>query len=86
MEHEIWWQVKAGTSSFWFDNWTKIGALYFATDSEVRDEDAEVMDFTNNGKWNTTKLQEVLPEEMDSLLWKVSVHLLGGSMVTKLSG
>lgn len=29
VEHEIWWQLKAGNSSFWFDNWTKQGALYF---------------------------------------------------------
>ncbi|KAG5619664.1 hypothetical protein H5410_004882 [Solanum commersonii] len=27
VEHEIWWQLKACTSSFWFDNWTKQGAL-----------------------------------------------------------
>lgn len=23
IEHDIWWQVKAGNSNFWFDNWTK---------------------------------------------------------------
>lgn len=25
MEHNIWWQFKAGSSSFLFDNWTKMG-------------------------------------------------------------
>ncbi|KAG5630121.1 hypothetical protein H5410_001838 [Solanum commersonii] len=29
VEHEIWWQLKAGTSSFWFYNWTKQGALFY---------------------------------------------------------
>ncbi|KAG5631908.1 hypothetical protein H5410_003625 [Solanum commersonii] len=24
IEHSIWWQVKVGNSSFWFDNWTKL--------------------------------------------------------------
>lgn len=50
MEHEVWWQVKTGTSNFWFDNWTMIGALYFITDFTVMDEDAEVMDYTDNGQ------------------------------------
>lgn len=28
VEHNTWWQVKSATPSFWFDNWTKQGALY----------------------------------------------------------
>lgn len=35
LEHKIWWPVKFGTSSFWFDSWTKLGALYFITDFAV---------------------------------------------------
>ncbi|WMV08192.1 hypothetical protein MTR67_001577 [Solanum verrucosum] len=23
VEHEIWWQIKTRSSSFWFDNWTE---------------------------------------------------------------
>lgn len=49
MEHEIWWQVKTGHSSFWFDNWTKMGALYFVEGSPIIGEQAEVKDFVTNG-------------------------------------
>lgn len=30
--HEIWWQVKLDNFNFLFDNWTKLGALYFLKD------------------------------------------------------
>lgn len=26
IEHNIWWQIKSENESFWFDNWTKLGA------------------------------------------------------------
>lgn len=29
IKHDILWQIKSGNSSFWFDNWTRQGALYF---------------------------------------------------------
>lgn len=29
VEHNIWWQIKLGDASFWDDNWTKQGALYY---------------------------------------------------------
>lgn len=35
VEQEIWWQLKGGTSSFWFDNWTKQGALYYIEGNKV---------------------------------------------------
>lgn len=31
MEHQIVWQPKMGSSLFWFENWTGLGALYFIT-------------------------------------------------------
>ncbi|XP_060194987.1 uncharacterized protein LOC132624185 [Lycium barbarum] len=27
IEHAIWWEPRNGSSSFWFDNWTRIGPL-----------------------------------------------------------
>ncbi|KAK6792592.1 hypothetical protein RDI58_011673 [Solanum bulbocastanum] len=33
VEHNIWWQIKAGNSSFWFNNWTKQGALSYAEET-----------------------------------------------------
>lgn len=29
VKHDIWWQIKSGELSFWFDNWTNQGALYY---------------------------------------------------------
>lgn len=31
IEHQIRWRLKMGSSLFWFDNWTGLGALYFNT-------------------------------------------------------
>ncbi|XP_060182254.1 uncharacterized protein LOC132611915 [Lycium barbarum] len=63
VEHQIWWQLKGGTSSFWFDNWTKEGALYFVDNELVIDEEIKVREFTSDGEWNFPKLQEFLAEE-----------------------
>lgn len=29
VEHNIWWQLKGGNLIFWYDNWTKQGAVYY---------------------------------------------------------
>lgn len=57
---------------FLFDNWTKLGSLYFITDSAVENEDVEVKDFTINGQWNTSRLQRILSENM--------VHFITGTI------
>lgn len=28
VEHSIWWEPKNGSTSFWYDNWSKLGPLY----------------------------------------------------------
>ncbi|MCD7467086.1 hypothetical protein HAX54_004285, partial [Datura stramonium] len=38
MEHQIWWQVRNGNSSFWYDNWTSLGALINNTTEGVHEE------------------------------------------------
>lgn len=63
MEHEIWWQLRSGPSSFWFDNWTKQGALYFIEERVVKEE-LEVKDFISNGEWLINKLRNRLSEDM----------------------
>lgn len=63
MDHEIWWQVKSSNSSFWFDNWTRLGALYFIVDSPVSNEASEVRDLISNGHWDTLKLKEALTDD-----------------------
>lgn len=38
IEHNIWWQLKDGSCSFWFDNWTENGALYFLEEKSMEEE------------------------------------------------
>jgi len=64
VEHDIWWQIKAWNSSFWFDNWTKQGALFFIEGENARDEEIEVKEFIENGSWKIEKLRENLSEEI----------------------
>ncbi|KAH0712013.1 hypothetical protein KY289_007972 [Solanum tuberosum] len=38
VEYDIWWQVKSGEASFWFDNWMKQGALYYIQEHNGEEE------------------------------------------------
>lgn len=50
--HNIWWQIKLGKLSFWVDNWTKLGALYYLEPNRNSEEEIEVKDFITDGVWN----------------------------------
>lgn len=54
-----------GSSLFWFDNWTGLGALYFNVpyDFGVDDSVHNVLDMVEEGAWNVDRLLEILPEE-----------------------
>lgn len=64
IKHEISWQVKEGNSSFWFDDWTKLGALYFVMNTKIDNKEVELQDFITDGQWSRNKLMEVLQEEL----------------------
>ncbi|XP_049391451.1 uncharacterized protein LOC125855799 [Solanum stenotomum] len=64
VEREIWWQVMSGEASFWFDNWTKQGALYFLEETVRGEEEIEVKQFIVNGEWDRLKINMVLSAEM----------------------
>ncbi|WMV13941.1 hypothetical protein MTR67_007326 [Solanum verrucosum] len=64
VEHNIWWQVKAGEASFWFDNWTKQGALYYLEEQNHGEEEIEVKQFIQERRWNKGKLNQYVSEEM----------------------
>lgn len=49
--------------NFWFDNWTKLGALYFIENNNTSEEEVEVRDFLARGKWDRQKLLTVLTDE-----------------------
>nr|XP_016495997.1 PREDICTED: uncharacterized protein LOC107815006 [Nicotiana tabacum] len=65
IEHQNKWHPKMGSSLFWFDNWTGLGALYFFVPSEFGIDESihNVYDVLEDGDWNINRLMEILPEE-----------------------
>ncbi|KAH0688860.1 hypothetical protein KY289_016218 [Solanum tuberosum] len=77
VEHEIWWQQKEGNASFWMDNRTKQGALYYIEPQGV-EEEVEAKELIQNGQWDIARLQQLLSQDMvecivDSIGPKLSV-------------
>ncbi|KAK6803206.1 hypothetical protein RDI58_000990 [Solanum bulbocastanum] len=64
VEHNIWWQIRNGEESFWFDDWTKQGALYYLEEQNHSDKEIEVKEFTKEGGWDKGKLNQYVSEEM----------------------
>ncbi|XP_016486311.2 uncharacterized protein LOC107806632 [Nicotiana tabacum] len=60
-----------GSSLFWYENWTGLGALYFLVPQDFGiDENVQnVHDVTLDGEWDVDRIFEVLPEEL-------AVHIL----------
>ncbi|XP_060210613.1 uncharacterized protein LOC132637558 [Lycium barbarum] len=52
VEPQIFWYLRNGTSSFWYENWTRLGALYYIIPDAAREEKIEVRQFVQNGEWN----------------------------------
>ncbi|XP_075099715.1 uncharacterized protein LOC142176349 [Nicotiana tabacum] len=71
IEHQILWQTKMGSSLFWYENWTGLGALYFLVPQEFGiDENVHnVHDVTLDGECDVDRLFEMLPEDL-------AVHIL----------
>lgn len=59
VEHDIWWQLKSRTTSFWFDNWSKIGALYFLED-QPNEFEMEVKEFITDWEWDRERLLQII--------------------------
>lgn len=77
IEHEIWWQLKSGNVIFWFDNWTKLGALYFLEDDIRGEGEIEVKEFIRNEEWDRRKLLLFISEEMtDHITTNISPTLV----------
>ncbi|XP_059314064.1 uncharacterized protein LOC132064908 [Lycium ferocissimum] len=62
-EHQIWWQVKKGDSSFWFDKWTNLGVLYHVLPDDSMKEEIEVQNFATTEGWNAQVLIQYIPKE-----------------------
>ncbi|XP_060200320.1 uncharacterized protein LOC132628562 [Lycium barbarum] len=66
VEHEIWWEIKGGTSNVWYENWTKLGALNYVvpTDYPINEELVDVSDLIEGGAWNDQLLHQSFPADI----------------------
>ncbi|XP_055835450.1 uncharacterized protein LOC129903954 [Solanum dulcamara] len=77
IEHEIWWESRSGTANIWFDNWTKLGALYYIIPEDfVIDEGIQdVKQIMLQGGWNMEKLHQLFPIDIvDHILEDLHFH------------
>lgn len=54
--------IKSWNSSFWSDNWTKQGALYYTEGDWAQEKEIEVKEFTLNEVWDVTKVRATISE------------------------
>ncbi|KAG5600107.1 hypothetical protein H5410_031477 [Solanum commersonii] len=59
VEHDIWWQVKSGNSSFWYDSWTKQGASVFTEGERARKEEIELKEYIDNKSWKMENCKNI---------------------------
>ncbi|XP_059290815.1 uncharacterized protein LOC132044343 [Lycium ferocissimum] len=66
MGHSIWWEPRNGSSSTWFDNWSKLGALHdFLPHQEQNNEIGDDLeDLIDNSHWNYPKMQDVFSADI----------------------
>ncbi|KAK6773638.1 hypothetical protein RDI58_028876 [Solanum bulbocastanum] len=76
VEHNICWQIKAGSSCFWFDNWIQQGALWYVEENNVVEEEIEVKFFTHQRTWDRDKLLSKISQEMTDYIMESIKHPL----------
>lgn len=66
IKHQIVWQPRMGSSLFWFDNWTGLGALYFFTPPDFYCDESvhNIYDVVQDGAWDEERIREILPEDL----------------------
>lgn len=70
IEHEIWWEVKAGTCNVWYENWMKLGALHFLvpTDFPINEELEGVAELIDHDQWKNQILNKPSQKILQSTL------------------
>ncbi|XP_059292200.1 uncharacterized protein LOC132045634 [Lycium ferocissimum] len=63
IEQNIWWEPRNGTSSMWFDNWSKLGSFHDVFPAE-NDIGHDLEEFMIHYSWNFPKLQAVIPNNV----------------------
>lgn len=63
IEHQILWKPRMGSSNFWYDNWTGIGALYFNVPPHFPIDESvnNVREVVDEGLWEEDRLRMLLP-------------------------
>ncbi|XP_060210685.1 uncharacterized protein LOC132637641 [Lycium barbarum] len=77
IEHEMWWEPRSGTANIWFDNWKKLGALYYLVPDDffVDETVQDVKELRNQDGWNMSKLQQLFPTDIvDHILEELDFH------------
>ncbi|KAG5586336.1 hypothetical protein H5410_046770 [Solanum commersonii] len=66
MDQEIWWEIRNGHSSIWYDNWTQLGSLnYWLLISHGIDENFEkVKQFKEDDGWNYSLIDNMCTEHV----------------------
>ncbi|KAF3621252.1 putative arginine/serine-rich-splicing factor RSP31-like isoform X1 [Capsicum annuum] len=66
IEHQIYWKPRMGSSQFWFDNWTGLGALYHVTPSDFYCDESilNVAAVVSDNRWNEQLLRNSLPPDL----------------------
>lgn len=66
IEHQIGCHVRMGSSLFWFENWTGLGALYFITPLDFYCDESiqNIVDVVQAEGWDEVKLREILLNDL----------------------
>lgn len=66
IEHEIWWEIKGGSTKVWYENWTRLGALHFVVPIEypLNEDLVDVADLIEEGRWKNQLLQQSFPSDI----------------------
>ncbi|KAH0693102.1 hypothetical protein KY285_020199 [Solanum tuberosum] len=62
VEQHLWWEPKGGTSTIWYDNWSKLGPLFCRPSDVVSCHPLkDISEFLNEDGWNLIVMKEMLP-------------------------
>ncbi|XP_060202710.1 uncharacterized protein LOC132631124 [Lycium barbarum] len=76
MEHEIWWQIKRGTTNVWYENWTKLGALLYVVpiDFPLNEDLQDVAELIEKGGWKDHLLSQYIPTDIGEHI-RAEIHI-----------
>ncbi|XP_018625202.2 uncharacterized protein [Nicotiana tomentosiformis] len=81
MDHEIWWEMKCGTTNIWHENWTGLGALYHVVPPNFHSNEdlQEVAYLRQRDDWNVQLLEQSFPEDIaEHIIQQVQFEDTGG--------